>query len=72
MKHEVEIPDNIQSQVNEIKDLGKSMVRVKRAEIVLNSAKEAYTAGLMTEDNYKACLEEISEMVGFHLNQFTN
>lgn len=71
MKHEIDIPDNIQSQINEVKDIGKATVRAKRAEIALKSAIEAYNAGLITGENYKSCLEAISEMVGFHLNQFT-
>lgn len=70
MKHEIDIPENIQSQINEVKDIGKATVRAKRAEIALDAAKEAHNAGLMTSNNYKNCLESICEMVGFHLNQF--
>lgn len=81
MKHEVEIPDEILEQVEDVKSIGKGATKVQRAKLAMDLTKELnnkrYFAGDIDskpdeERRYIKALESICHGIGFNPEIFLN
>ena len=68
MKHEVDIPQNILEQVEDVKDMGKAMAKVNRIKTVFELTKELHNVGGMTENQYQDTIKVYLEQLGVHID----
>ena len=67
MKHEVDIPQNILEQINDVKDMGKAVAKVNRIKTAYEITKELYAIGSMEKEQYDSTLRMYLESLGIHL-----
>lgn len=67
MKHEVDIPQNILEQVEDVKDMGKAMTKINRAKTGFEITKELYAVEGLTKEEYIGACKMYLEMLGIHL-----
>lgn len=68
MKHEVDIPQNILEQVEDVKDMGKAVSKVNRIKTAFEITKELYSVGGIDDEHYKDTLKVYLEQLGVHID----